>query len=90
MMDITLGLNDSYSQHATSDTFKLSRNKKNNTIKWYNLLSQEEKEKITRIAVRNRIQVMKEYRRDERTIGEQQQNKMETGKVHQEALKVKK
>ena len=60
------------------------------TLKWYNLLSQEEKEKITSIAVRNRIQVMKEYSRDERTIREQRQNKMEKGKVHQEALKVKK
>lgn len=64
--------------------------KKNNTIKWYNSLPQEQKEKITSIAVRNRVQVMKEYKSDERAINEQQQAKMEEEREHHEALKVKK
>ena len=39
------------------------------------------------MAIRKRVQVMKEYKREERTINKQRQTKM---KEHQEALKVKK
>ena len=88
-----LGLND-YLTTSVPNMHQMTRSnlveiKKNKTLKWYQALEQEEKTRVTKLAMKRRGDVMKEYKEESRLRSDRRQETMKSNHQHRVAMKEK-